>query len=290
MGMVISKKSTGDDKVLQFSPQAEWSQDEVREELEEILRSRFFIKSARLCRFLRTAVEYLLAGKAELFKEYTVGVEVYGRLPSYDPNVDSIVRTEARRLRAKLREYYANTPPRSSIMILLPVGSYVPVITLRRSSARNTDPIFPSSLRVFDGALHLAIFPFRTRSGGEFALRKACDLEGDLTWHLSQHTGIRLFGTSPGGEWDPFEQLRLWNSSGVQFVVHGKVRHFGNDVTADIQLLTLSGMILWTKSFDCRQPGNVNDDLRSSLLAAVFDSAERAAGEDFGKLALRRAF
>ena len=286
MEMAIPHKSAGDGRVLQFWPQGEQSQDEVREELEQILRSRFFIKSARLCRFLRTAVEYLLAGKADLFKEYTVGVEVYDRLPSYDPNQDSIVRTEARRLRAKLREYYANTPPRRSIMILLSVGSYVPMITLRPSAAQDGNPIPPSSLKAFGDALHLAIFPFRARSGDESALRKACDLEDELMRHLSQHSGIKLFGTPPGGEWDPFELLRLWNSAGVQFVVNGRVRHFGSDVTADIQLLTLSGMVLWAKRFDCRHSGSLNDDFRSSLLAAVFNSAEQAAAGHFGNVHL----
>src|ERR1700733_11819634 len=85
-----------------------WTHDEVRDELGRILKSRFFIKSIRLSCFLSTAVDYLLEGKAHCFKEYTVGTEVYKRSASYDPTVDTIVRTEARRLRTKLREYYSD--------------------------------------------------------------------------------------------------------------------------------------------------------------------------------------
>ncbi len=41
-----------------------------------------------------------------VLKEYVIGTEVYDRKPPYHPSQDSIVRTEARRLRAKLKEYY----------------------------------------------------------------------------------------------------------------------------------------------------------------------------------------
>jgi len=39
-------------------------------------------------------------------KEYLIGTEVYHRPTSYHPSEDSIVRSEARRLRSKLKEYY----------------------------------------------------------------------------------------------------------------------------------------------------------------------------------------
>ncbi len=271
--MIMSNLSESPRKILPFLAQPEWSHADVREELERVLQSRFFVKSAKLCRFLRTAVEYLLTGKAEIFKEYIVGIEVYGRPSSYDPNLDSIVRTEARRLRAKLREYYASAPATSSIMIHLAAGSYVPVIERREERAPLADSTPHNSSYTHGSTLHLAIFPFHTRSLSEFAQHQTCDLEMQLTEHLSGHARIRLFAASPGAESDPFEQLRRWQSCGVQCVVQGKINHFGNDVTAHIQLLTLSGMILWTKSFDCRQPGNIHHALRSSLLAAVLDSS-----------------
>ena len=36
-------------------------------------------------------------------KEYTLGVEVFDRGASFDPRIDTIVRVQARRLRAKLQ-------------------------------------------------------------------------------------------------------------------------------------------------------------------------------------------
>ena len=75
----------------------------VGEELEKILASPIFVNSERLCAFLRFVVEQALQGSPP--KEYTLGIEVFGRDASYDPRTDPVVRVEARRLRYKLKEY-----------------------------------------------------------------------------------------------------------------------------------------------------------------------------------------
>ena len=46
------------------------------------------MKSERLSRFLRFAVEQALAGHEDQLKEYTIGVEVFDRSASYDPRID----------------------------------------------------------------------------------------------------------------------------------------------------------------------------------------------------------
>lgn len=83
-----------------------FSEDTVRAELDRILGSPIFAQSDRLGRFLRFAVEHAIGGTGEGLKEYIIGTEVYDRKPPYHPSQDSIVRTEARRLRTKLKEYY----------------------------------------------------------------------------------------------------------------------------------------------------------------------------------------
>jgi TolB-like protein/Flp pilus assembly protein TadD len=74
---------------------------------------------------LRFLVEETLAGRSDRLKEYVVGLEVFDRPDSYDPRLDSIVRVEARRLRAALNQYYANEGNADPIIIELPKGSYV---------------------------------------------------------------------------------------------------------------------------------------------------------------------
>lgn len=79
----------------------------VRAQLEKILASELFARSERLSQFLRFTVEQALDGKGESLKEYTIGVEVFDKDHSFDPRIDTIVRVQARRLRAALTEYYA---------------------------------------------------------------------------------------------------------------------------------------------------------------------------------------
>lgn len=98
----------------------------IREELYRILASAVFAQSERLGRFLRFTVEKTLAGDAGTLKEYLIGTEVYHRKPPYRPNLDSIVRSEARRLRLKLREYYQSFGKNDPVWICYRPGSYVP--------------------------------------------------------------------------------------------------------------------------------------------------------------------
>src|ERR1700676_4699362 len=98
----------------------------IREELSHMLESPIFAQSDRLARFLRFTVETTLAGQGETLKEYVIGTEVYDRKPPYHPSVDSIVRSEARRLRNKLRQYYESVGKDDPVFIYYRTGSYVP--------------------------------------------------------------------------------------------------------------------------------------------------------------------
>src|ERR1700726_859826 len=97
--------------------EGEIAQEAVREELSRILKSSIFVQSDRLGRFLRFTVETTLAGDADTLKEYLIGTEVYDRKPPYHPSVDSIVRSEARRLRNKLRQYYESVGQDDAVFI-----------------------------------------------------------------------------------------------------------------------------------------------------------------------------
>jgi hypothetical protein len=113
--------------------------DEVRAQIERILRSRTLSGSDQLRRLLRLVVERTLSGQPELLKEYSLGLEVFQRPPDYDPKVDPIVRVQAGRLRSKLVEYYASEGAHDSVIIQIPKGAYVPVFNARNAAAPTLD-------------------------------------------------------------------------------------------------------------------------------------------------------
>jgi TolB-like protein len=100
------------------------SNDLIEAELKKVLSSQIFVNSPQLCRFLRFIVEQEIAGEGAGLKEYVLGIEVLKKDESFDPRIDTAVRTEARRLRQKLAEYYQAEGRNDSIEIALPKGSY----------------------------------------------------------------------------------------------------------------------------------------------------------------------
>ncbi|MGE4057079.1 MAG: tetratricopeptide repeat protein, partial [Vicinamibacterales bacterium] len=103
----------------------------IRQALDRVLSSAGFSKNARLSQFLRFVVERHLEGREAELKESIVGVEVFGRLPGFDPKVDGIVRTEAIRLRARLEKYYSSEGKNDTLVIELPKGGYRPAFRER---------------------------------------------------------------------------------------------------------------------------------------------------------------
>lgn len=87
--------------------------------LKKVVNSRIFRRSNRLGRFLRYLVTQSLDETAEPPKEYVLGVEVFDRDINYDPRLDPIVRVEARRLRAKLVQYYETEGTQDQLRIVM---------------------------------------------------------------------------------------------------------------------------------------------------------------------------
>lgn len=101
--------------------------DVVRAELERILASPEFRASRRCQDFLQFVVERALTGLSEDLKERTIGIEVFGRPPSYNTGTDGIVRINASEVRKRLAIYYADSARCAECRITLPTGSYVPL-------------------------------------------------------------------------------------------------------------------------------------------------------------------
>lgn len=96
--------------------------------LNRVLASGILASSPRQARLLQHIVERSIAGEKESLKEYSIGLDVFDRDASFDPKVDSIVRSTARQLRLKLAEYYEVLGKDDPVRIRLPKGGYVALI------------------------------------------------------------------------------------------------------------------------------------------------------------------
>ena len=114
------------------------SPGEALAQLRRILDSETFSRTLVLRRFLQFLVERTLQDRTDEIKEYALGVDVFDRGSDFDPRTDTIVRVQARRLRAKLDEYYEGSGGADRILIELPKGSYVAAFrSVPRGSSRH---------------------------------------------------------------------------------------------------------------------------------------------------------
>jgi hypothetical protein len=120
-------------------------EEAIRSQLADILASHEFRSSQRCQEFLRFVVEQSLAGHADSLKERTIGVEAFGRATDYETNLDGVVRIKASEVRKRLSLYYAGSGKAARVVIGLPVGSYVPIFTVPKSSVNGSAQGSPES-------------------------------------------------------------------------------------------------------------------------------------------------
>ena len=221
----------------------------VREELGRVLQSPTLIQSRRLSRFLCFAVEATLDGNGGSLKEYTIGIEAYGRRSDFDPSQDSIVRTEARRLRAKLQKYYEEEGASDPVCIEFRPGSYVPTFHMRkRREQRSADRRRIAQIPELAG-LTISVLPFAYLPGDSFGESCARGLTDEFMHRLTRTEGLRVFGpaaisglSSPAANSD--RCCEPWATS------EGIVRTEGNRIRVTSRLYDADGYHAGSWRFD----------------------------------------
>jgi hypothetical protein len=107
------------------------------QQIDRIMKSHSLRGSESLARLLQYCAKQSLERPDELLKEYQIAREVYGRSADFDPQTDSCVRVQAKRLRLKLAEYYASEGANDLVVVTIPKGSYHLVFETKPSEAQS---------------------------------------------------------------------------------------------------------------------------------------------------------
>ena len=118
----------------------EWTRAEIEAQIGRITPSTQFRTTAVLQSFLRFITEQTIAGNSESLTEHSIATEVFSRRSSFDSSVDTIVRTQAYRLRSKLREYYSAEGKSDPILIEIPKGHYIPQFSRNLQKVEEPEP------------------------------------------------------------------------------------------------------------------------------------------------------
>lgn len=108
---------------------------QIQVQIEKLVASHALHGSESLCKLLRYLGKHSLDQPGVQVKEYQIATEVFGRQADFDPQLDSMVRVQAGRLRTKLTEYYNSEGAADRVIVELPKGSYVVTFHERAISA-----------------------------------------------------------------------------------------------------------------------------------------------------------
>ncbi len=122
--------------------------DEIHAQVDRLIRSKTFETSEVHRKLLQYLAEKAISGEADRLKEYTIGLEAFGKPPTYDPKHDSIVRLQVGRLRQKLAAYYQTEGPGDPIIVNLPKGAFKLNFEPAAAPPLSPVPIPRSGLRV----------------------------------------------------------------------------------------------------------------------------------------------
>jgi Tol biopolymer transport system component len=160
----------------------------VDDQLARILASDGFRNSPRLSRFLQHIVAASADPSKGSLKEYSIGIDVFDKPPSFDPRHDSTVRGEAAKLRQKLRQYYDTTGRDDALRIEIPKGAYSTIFLPHRRANGNRTRLYASFAAVVAVALPA------------WWLNRPAPALADLT-RLTNDIGLTAFpALSPGGD------------------------------------------------------------------------------------------
>ena len=215
----------------------------IRQQLNRVLASKTFHEVDRLKRFISFIVLEAIAGRSGDLKEYVIGVQVFGKEPSFDPRTDPIVRVQARRLRARLVRYYREECQDDELIVDLPKGGYAPAFRRREG----TPVMRPSLGAALVSRNTITVLPFADHTAGGSLGYFCRGLRDEIVHALTSFKSLRVLATTRGEATDDQEPTRLEAALGVK----GSVRASGDRVRVTVQLVDgASGYFLWSESVD----------------------------------------
>ncbi len=274
------------------------SAEAVREALERIAASPRFAGAGRSIRFLRFVVERTLDGKQDEVKEAVLGIEVFDRPAAFDSRLDSVVRVEAGRLRAKLRNYYAGPGIDDEVVIALPTGGYVPEFRLRadelakelrsRAALRWRFRIGLGIVLVLASAILLwtrsrpaspetstvAVLPFENLTG-DSARDYFCEgLSEEVTTALAKVENLRVVARASSNQFRGKAQdiAMVGRKLKARYLLSGALRGDAAALRISAQLIdTNTGYHVWSESYarSVADSLTIQDDIAREVAAAL---------------------
>ena len=278
------------------------NQDQIRKQLDKILASEDFQASESISTFLRFVVEETLEGRADQIKGYTIAVKAFGRPADFNPQIDTIIRTQARRLRRSLEIYYLADGRDDLIRITMPKGAYIPKFELQgkfreqrseqaSNAKRSAFEVNKSSNVQSDGinnglfSASIAVLPLVSLSTDPDDACIADGLTEEFSIALNRFAEIEVIGPLNRLRGQQVESRQIGEEYRVRFVLQGSVRRRGTMVRISPSLNdTATGKIIWGDTFEFDLEKNSLFEIEDQVTAHVVGTIADGYGVVFRKL------
>ena len=258
----------------------------IRNQMKKIFAHPEFAYSDRLKAFLQFIIEETLAGRTDQLKEFTIGLEVFGR-KSFDPQNDTIVRVMAGNLRRRLKQFYLTDGRHDPIFLEIPKGSYIPTFrgNISTFQAQNGNGNSTTGQDPEHGLISLlpskpsiAVLPL-TNIDQKPTQESLCDgLTEEIGTRLVQIPELFVLGRTTTIQYkgQAVDINKLSRELGIQYVLTGSLRKAGAIVRVTVQLVdATSGGQLWADKYDrtwnTRNLFKTQDEVAKKIVAAVVD-------------------
>jgi hypothetical protein len=182
------------------------SAEQCQQQVHRIIHSTTFRNALTLQQLFQFVADKAIARTTEGLKEYTIGVEAFGRKQNFDPKTDPIVRVQIHRLRQKLKEYYDAEGSHDPILIEIPKGHYLPSFEGVTVPVAGLDQVTTPKL---DATVSVAtrLFEHQVESGSP----KAATKKHLFSWLSSSHAAIAAASivVFAAGFWVGNRQMRI---------------------------------------------------------------------------------
>lgn len=257
------------------------SAEAIRDALQRIVDARDFGASDRNRAFLKFVVEEALEGRGHRIKAYTIATTVFGRDSSFDPQLDSIVRIEAGRLRRSLEHYYLTSGVNEPVRITLPRGSYVPTFGFAALEERLPAP--PSASPVARAQAKLCtilVVPFEEEGGPSALPGFGRGLTRQVIAALTRFTDLWILGAESLAEQEGASlSAACIEKLGVDFLLTGGVSVTQDSFALEAMLLDArTRRYLWAEHFQRKFIPSDILDLRDELANTIASTLAQPYG------------
>lgn len=246
----------------------------VRWQLERVLGSEIFTRAPRMSRFLRFVVEETLQDRGSQLKEYLIGVEVFDRTDSYDPRADPVVRSEARRLRSKLLEYYEQEGRKDLVRIHLPKGSYAAVFEAPAAGTVEAQEVRLTTRTGSGKPPSIAVLPFLNLSPSPEDDYLSDGLTEEIIHTLGKVGCGRVVARTSVFQYKgkAYDVRQIGEQLHVGLLLEGSVRRFNERLRITTHLIEANdGYSIWSETYDRSMVDvlAVQEELASSIVATL---------------------